>query len=282
MGTFSYLARRFVAGESIEQAILAVRTLNVDDLVASLDLLGEDVSNPSQAQATVLEYTRLLEKIACQKINSNVSLKLTQLGLKVSEDFCVSLIRQILQKAWAHQNFVRIDMEGSQYTERTLNIFYRLFSEFKNVGIVIQAYLYRSENDAIKLASLKAPVRVCKGAYKEPSSIAFQGMEDIRRNYKILVETLLKSGSKVGIATHDERLIQWVLDWTQKNQIPKAQFEFQMLYGLRRSRARQLAAMGYIVRTYVPYGSHWLPYFIRRLRERKENVLFVLKSLVSD
>jgi proline dehydrogenase len=282
MGKLSYLARRFVAGETCDDAISAVRVLNADGLVASLDLLGENVKTAAEAEHALGEYISLFDAIDRSGVKSNASVKLTQMGLETGEDLCFSNMSRLVERAARSSNFVRIDMEGSAFTGRTLALFYRLFEKHRNVGIVIQAYLHRSEKDVEKLAQLKAPVRVCKGAYKESATIAFQSMDDIRRNYRSLVETLLKGGSRVGIATHDEKLIRWAQEWTSSQKIPREQFEFQMLYGLRRKRARQLASEGYTVRTYVPYGSQWFPYFYRRLRERKENVFFVLKSLVAD
>jgi proline dehydrogenase len=282
VSALSYLARRFVAGEYRDDAVKAVMTLNRDGVIATLDQLGENVSRPEQAEAVCAEYLRLFDDIGRMKLKSNVSTKLTALGLDIGEEFCLGLMRRILARAGEMGNFVRIDMEGSAYTERTLRVFKTLLSESANVGIVIQAYLHRSEADVAELAARKAPVRICKGAYKESPSVAFQNMDEIRRSFQELTKTLLKAGSKVGIATHDERLIRWALEWTSQERIPREAFEFQMLYGLRRKRARQLAADGYTVRLYVPYGTHWLPYFVRRLRERKENVFFVLKSLVAD
>ena len=266
----------------MEDALRAVRLLNSQQVEATLDFLGENVTDRREAENARDEYLHLLEAIAREHVRSNVSLKVTQMGIDVDEGLCFESVAAILAKASQFGNFVRIDMESSNYTERTLRIFERLFSLFPNVGIVIQAYLHRSEKDARHLAELRAPVRVCKGAYKESSAVAFQPMGDIRRSYKQLVEILLTAGSKVGIATHDESLIRWALQWTSGHSIPREQFEFQMLYGLRRARGRDLAAQGFTVRSYVPYGTHWLPYFVRRLRERKENIFFVLRSLVAD
>ncbi len=282
MSALSYLARRFVAGETLDEALKRVISLNREGIFTSLDVLGENVHSEAEAVAAREEYLKLLDEIQRVNVKSNISLKLTQMGLDLGHEICLSNARTIVERARRHGNFVRIDMEGSAYTDRTLRVFTELYRECPNVGIVIQAYLHRSEADVRKLADLKAPVRVCKGAYKESSSIAFQRMDDIRRDFRQLVEILLKAGSKVGIATHDDKLIEWAIQWTTREKIPRDRFEFQVLYGLRRKRARQLAAEGYTVRLYVPYGTHWLPYFVRRLRERKENVFFVLKSLVAD
>lgn len=266
----------------MNDAVAAVRRLNSFGLLASLDILGEDVSDRTEAEAAGREYVRLLDEIRRQGIRSNVSVKLSQMRLEIEPDFCFSLMRMILERARENSNFIRIDMEGSALTESTLQVFSRLYRDYKNVGVVLQSYLHRSEGDARDLAALKAPVRVCKGAYKEPASLAFRSMGDIRRNFRTMVEILLRGGSKVGIATHDEKLIRWAVEWTRREGISPERFEFQMLYGLRRRRALELASMGYTVRAYVPYGTHWLPYFMRRLRERKENIFFVLKGLVAD
>jgi proline dehydrogenase len=282
MGVLSYLARRFVAGERMSDAVSAVDRLNSFGLLASLDVLGEAVTDRFEAEKASQDYLRLLDEIGRRGIRSNVSLKLSQMGLEIDTEFCLSLTKAILAKAKEHSNFVRIDMEGSALTQRTLDVFKRLHRDHPNVGVVLQSYLFRSEGDARELAALRAPVRVCKGAYKEPPSIAFRDMNQIRRSFQSMVQILLKAGSNVGIATHDEKLIRWAIDWTREEKIPREQFEFQMLYGIRRRRARELASMGYAVRAYVPFGTHWLPYFTRRLRERKENVFFVLKGLVTN
>ncbi|MFH1262028.1 MAG: proline dehydrogenase family protein [Pseudomonadota bacterium] len=282
MRALTYLARRFVAGEEMSDAVEAVRRLNGNGILASLDVLGEAVTDRNEAEGAAHDYLRLLDEIACQGIAGNVSIKLSQMGLEIDTEFCFSQMHAILEKARQQENFVRIDMESSALTQSTLDVYYRLYRDHPNVGIVLQSYLYRSEKDARDLAALHAPVRVCKGAYKEPQSIAFKNMDDIRRSFRTMVEILLRGGSKVGIATHDDRLIDWAIEWTGEEKIPRDRFEFQMLYGLRRKRARELAKNGFQVRTYVPFGSHWLPYFMRRLRERKENVFFVLKGLVAD
>lgn len=277
-----YFARRFVAGETAEQAIEAVKELNRDGIVATLDLLGENVSTATQADEAVEEYDRLFDLITQSQVKSGVSLKLTQLGLDLGLDSCVERMRKVLTSAKQHNLFVRIDMEGSFYTQATIQAFLTLAKEFTNVGLVLQAYLHRSMDDAKMMADQKLSIRVCKGAYKESSSIAFQNMGDIRTQYKNMVKILLDGGSKIGIATHDDELIDWARTYVTANNVPNSQFEFQMLYGLRRKKMLELAKAGFRVRSYVPYGTHWFPYFYRRLRERKENVFFVLKSLIAD
>ncbi len=277
-----YFARRFVAGETAIEAIEAVKELNREGIVASLDLLGENVASAQQADEAVEEYYRLFQLITDHEVKSGVSLKLTQLGLDLGIDSCVERMRKVLISAQKHNLFVRIDMEGSFYTETTIKAFVTLANEFENVGLVLQSYLHRSMDDAKTMADRKFSIRVCKGAYKESSSIAFQSMDDIRTQYKNMVKILLDGGSRIGIATHDDELIDWAKTYVIANNVPKSQFEFQMLYGLRRKKALELVKQGFRVRSYVPYGSHWFPYFYRRLRERKENVLFVLKSLIAD
>jgi proline dehydrogenase len=277
-----YFARRFVAGETALEAIESVKKLNRDGIVASLDLLGENVSTALQADEAVEEYYRLFQLITDHQVKSGISLKLTQLGLDLGVDSCVERMRKVLASAQKHNLFVRIDMEGSFYTQTTINAFVTLANEFENVGLVLQSYLHRSVDDAKLMADRKFSIRVCKGAYKESSSIAFQSMSDIRTQYKNMVKILLDGGSRIGIATHDDELIDWAKTYVIANNVPKSQFEFQMLYGLRRKKALELVKQGFRVRSYVPYGTHWFPYFYRRLRERKENVLFVLKSLIAD
>jgi proline dehydrogenase len=274
-----FLAKRFVAGTTVETALQAVKELNDKGLTATLDVLGENVVDNTQAQKAAEAYMSLLERIGDAGVNSNVSLKLTQMGLDISDEFCLENMVRIVTKAAECRNYVRIDMEGSAYTERTLNLFFRLFKEHRNVGIVIQAYLYRSEQDIRRLLEANARVRLCKGAYKEPRSIAYQKMKDIRTNYLKLAETLLVNGTYPGIATHDDLLIEAVKDWTARHGIGKEKFEFQMLYGIRPQTQEQLVRQGYNMRVYVPFGIHWFPYFSRRLRERKENIWFVIKNL---
>jgi proline dehydrogenase len=278
----SYFARRFVAGETAYEAVEAVKELNRDGIVATLDLLGENVSTHAQADEAVEEYYRLFDLISRSNIQSGVSLKLTQFGLDLDVNACVERMRKVLSSAQKHRLFVRIDMEGSFYTQITVDVFVKLAVEFTNVGLVLQAYLHRSMDDAKTMADQKFSIRVCKGAYKESTSIAFHNMDDIRTQYKNMVKILLDGGSKIGIATHDDHLINWARDYVTENKVPKSQFEFQMLYGLRRKKSLELVKQGFRVRSYVPYGTHWFPYFYRRLRERKENILFVLKSLIAD
>ena len=273
------LARRFVSGHNVTEAVAAVRKLNDQGITATLDVLGENVTERNTAEAAVSSYLQTLDAIGQSSIRANVSLKLTQMGLDIDRDFCLANMIRICERASALPCFVRIDMEGSDYTQKTLDLFYELFRWHRNVGIVIQAYLHRSLNDIHQLIDLGARVRLCKGAYKEPPSLALQEMPEIRQNFKNLAEALLLKGEYPAIATHDDELIAWVKSFAASQGISKEKFEFQMLYGVRPDTQRKLAAEGYNMRVYVPYGTHWLPYFYRRLRERKENVYFVLKHL---
>jgi proline dehydrogenase len=274
------LAKRFVSGHTVAEAVAAVRQLNEQGITATLDVLGENVMEKRTAEAAVSSYLQTIEAIGQSIIRANVSLKLTQMGLDIDRDFCLANLVRICERAAALSCFVRIDMEGSDYTQKTLDLFSDLFRTHKNVGVVIQAYLHRSLKDIQQLIDLGARVRLCKGAYKEPPALAFQEMPEIRENFKQLSEVLLLKGDYPAIATHDDELIAWVRSFTASRGIGKEKFEFQMLYGVRPDTQRKLAAEGYNLRVYVPYGTHWLPYFYRRLRERKENVYFVLKNLL--
>ncbi len=279
MRVLTFLARRFVAGEKVEDAIKAVRKLNSDGITATIDILGENVRNKDEAIRAADEYVSLLEVIKQTGVDSGVSLKLTQMGLDISPEFCAENVERILRKAKETNNFVRIDMEGSPYTQKTLDIFQTLSNGYKNVGCVIQAYLFRSKDDITGLNKMKAQVRLCKGAYKEPKTIAFKNKRDVNKSFVELTEMLLTDGNYPAIATHDQKIIDTTKEFARQDGIDRDRFEFQMLYGIRRKSQKQLANQGYNMRVYVPYGTHWLPYFIRRLRERKENVFFVLKNL---
>jgi proline dehydrogenase len=276
------LAKRFVAGTTIEQAIQAVQKLNNEGISSTLDVLGENVKEKRAAENALASYLLTLDRIQQSGVSANVSLKLTQMGLDIDRSFCASNLTRICEKAAGHGNFVRIDMEGSRYTEATLTFFHELYGSHRNVGIVIQAYLHRSQVDLEGLNRVRARVRICKGAYREPRELAFQRMSEIRANFKKLASRLLVEGEYPAVATHDDRLISWTKDFVHSHGIGKGRFEFQMLYGVRPETQRQLARQGYRVRVYVPYGTHWLPYFYRRLRERKENVFFVLRNILKS
>ncbi|MBI4055652.1 MAG: proline dehydrogenase family protein [Elusimicrobia bacterium] len=282
MSFFTFLARRFVAGKTCQEAVKVCRRLNGEGIAATLDFLGEEVRERRQATQATQEYKRLLHKIAEAEVDANISLKLTQLGLSVEEDFCRQNLEEIVREAQATDNFVRIDMEGSAYTQKTLDIFYRLFERYKNVGAVIQAYLHRSQEDIERLNRLGARVRLCKGAYRESPEIACQSREEVSRNFDLLARRLLEQGNQSALATHDEERIWNAIDFARQRSIAKASFELQMLYGLRVSLGKELVRRGYRFRMYVPYGTHWFSYFYRRLRERKENVAFVFRSLLRE
>jgi len=280
---FFFLARRFVAGESIEHAIAAVRRLNAQGMTATLDFLGEDVRDPQAALKTRDEYFRMIDAIAASGVHSNVSVKLTAMGLLLSDDFALENLGAILERARERNPdpFVRIDMEGSAVLEATLRVFERAYSRYSNVGPVLQAYLKRTPDDVTRAIEMGARVRLCKGAYNEPPAIAYKEMPRIREQYLECARRLLGSGTYPGIATHDRRLIAAVKAFAASEGIGKDRFEFQMLYGVRPNVQRQIVAEGYRLRIYVPFGTHWAGYFYRRVAERKENALFALSSIFS-
>jgi proline dehydrogenase len=278
------VTRRFVAGEKLEEAIQAIRKLNQQNLQVTLDVLGESVTQESEARAAKDEYLRALNAIAAGKVNSHVSVKLTQMGLALDPDLALDNVRQIVGKAKEIGSFTRIDMEDATRTQATLNIYKTLREEFDNLGVVIQAYLYRSEADMRALLEMGANVRLCKGAYKESPTVAFPSKRDVDANYVKLAEAYLggnghHDGAFLALATHDEKIIGWAEDYAKAHGIAKGRFEFQMLYGIRNDLQRKLAAEGYTMRVYVPYGSHWYPYFMRRLAERPANVVFLVSNL---
>ncbi len=279
------VSRRFVAGETLDNAIEVTQKLNEKGLMASLDLLGESVHNEADAKRATDNYLALLEKMAATGVKAYASLKLTALGLGVSEDICVLNMRRILTRARELGHFIRIDMEGSAYTEKTLKVFRTLREdyEFSNVGIVIQSYLRRSEQDMRELAAEGSSVRLVKGAYKEPAEVAFPEKADVDANYVKLMEQYLSAearakGAYLAVATHDEKMIDAAKRFVEQNHIGKDQFEFQMLYGVRGALQESLAAEGYQMRVYIPYGTEWYPYFMRRLAERPANVWFIAKN----
>ncbi len=275
-------ASRFVAGDDHKHALDVAAELNRQGFRVTLDLLGESVSERVEAERATAEYAESLELIEHSAAQTTISLKLTQLGLDISTEFCTDNLRRIVGKADELGNFVRIDMEHSDYTERTLQAFYSVFGEYQNVGIVIQSYLKRSEQDINRLIDLGASVRLCKGAYQEPSSVAFQDKAGVDANYVRLMKLLLDSGTPTAIATHDERMIEATLDYARANDIARDAFELQMLYGVRRRLQRELVAEGLPMRLYLPYGSQWYSYFMRRMAERPANLLFVLRAMLGD
>ncbi len=274
------LAKRFVAGEVLADAIPKVQSLNAKGIRVSLDLLGENVKDRKTANDTLDEYIVLLNTIKDKGIDSNISIKLTMMGLDIDLPYAKDNLFSLLDVAKTNRQFVRIDMEGSPYTQLTIDMLKEAHAAYPgHVGTVIQAYLKRTDADIATLADLGADIRLCKGAYKEPASIAFQSMGDIRASYLRNAKVLLEKTSFPRFASHDDLLINALKAHTAEQNIPKDRFEFQMLYGLRQGTCEQMAADGYNVRVYVPYGTMWVPYFSRRLRERKENVFFVLGAM---
>jgi len=278
---FFFLARRFVAGSTVASAMDAVRGLNAQGMTGTLDFLGEDVTDVAEAQQTRDVYFELLETGARDGLRTNVSVKLTALGLLVDEELAVANLTAIVERAAPLQDsFVRIDMEGSAVTDATLRVFERVFAQHRNVGPVLQAYLKRTPGDVERAIELGARVRLCKGAYSEPATIAYRDMPTIRREYMRCAEALVSRGVYPGIATHDERLIEAVKAYAAEQGIAKDRFEFQLLYGVRPDVQAALVAEGYNVRVYVPFGTHWAGYFYRRVTERPENALFALRSMI--
>lgn len=276
------LVRRFVAGETLTDAMSTIQRLNQANLSATLDYLGESVDSIAGANSATQQYIGILHAIERQQANANASLKLTQLGLDVDHELCMRNISHLLAQAAQFKNFIRIDMESSAYTDVTLKVFRELFAQYKNVGVVIQAYLYRSEDDIRDLNKLGARVRLCKGAYNEPETVAFAEKADTDNNYIKLMQMLLSEGNYPGIATHDERMIEATKAFASREGIPLDKFEFQMLYGIRRDLQEELVREGYRMRVYVPYGGEWYPYLMRRLAERPANLLFMLRGVISE
>jgi proline dehydrogenase len=278
---FFFLAKRFIAGETARQAMDAVAALNAQGMSATLDYLGEDVTVRAEAERTRDAYFELLDAIRARNVETNVSVKLTAMGLLIDEDFALANLRAVVERASRNRDpFVRIDMEGSAVTDATLRVFERMYADTKNVGPVLQAYLKRTPADVEHAIALEARVRLCKGAYNEPPSIAYKDTPTIRSHYMRSAEALLERGNYPGIATHDQRLIAAVETFTNERNISKDRFEFQLLYGVRPELQRRLVDEGYRVRIYVPYGTHWAGYFYRRITERKENALFALRSML--
>lgn len=273
-------ATRFVAGEQMSQAFAAVRELNTRGIQASLDLLGENVTERAEAAAARDQYVALLRGIAEADVGANISIKLTMLGLDIEPSIAEEYLTAILEAARETGNWVRIDMEGSPYTQLTLEAFYRVFETYRNVGVVIQSMLRRSADDVERLIGIGARVRLVKGAYKEPAPIAFPDKREVNEQYDRLADRLLAAGDYPAIATHDDVRIQHAIDCAARHGISADGFEFQMLYGIRERTQVALVERGYRMRVYVPYGDQWFPYFYRRLRERRENVAFVLRNLL--
>jgi proline dehydrogenase len=274
------VARRFVAGETLDDAIEAGREVNRARRSASLDLLGENVSDEAGARRAAAGYLAIFDRIAHENLDANVSLKLTQLGLDLGEPLCQELLEGIVAHAAELGNFVRIDMEGSAYTQRTVDLTKRVRAKYSSVGTVMQAYLYRAEQDVKDLLRVGCRMRLCKGAYQEPPDTAFPKKADVDANYIKLMKLLLPSGIYHGIATHDPAMIQGTKEFVRERNIGLEQFEFQMLYGIRTDLQERLVREGYRLRVYIPFGIDWFPYFMRRLAERPANLVFFLRNLM--
>jgi len=273
-------ARRFIAGETVGEAIAAARALQASGLAVTLDYLGESVSAIAAADAATRAYVALIEQMAAAGVERNLSLKLTQLGLTVDRATCVDNLRRILDSATTHQAFVRIDMEDATFTAVTLDIFETVWHQgYRDAGVVLQSYLYRSEEDARRMNTLGARVRLVKGAYNEGRAVAYQAKADVDASFSRIMRLLLLEGTYPAIATHDPMLIDEACAFARERAVDRDRFEFQMLYGIRRDLQREVLKQGFRLRLYVPYGTAWYPYFMRRLSERPANVLFVARSL---
>jgi proline dehydrogenase len=278
-GVTRRMARRFVAGEELDLAVAAARACNQAGMMVSLDYLGENVATQEDARRARDAYLGIFDRIAQEKLDANVSLKLTQLGLDLGEDFCRGLVESIIERAAGYGNFVRIDMEGSAYTQRTIELVKCVRAKHESVGVVLQSYLYRSEQDARDLLGIGGRIRLCKGAYKEPAEVAFPAKADVDANFVKLMQLLLPSGIYHGIATHDPRIIAATIEFAAQRGIAKDRFEFQILYGIRTDLQQKLVRDAYRMRIYIPYGRDWFPYFMRRLAERPANLLFFVRNL---
>jgi proline dehydrogenase len=277
------LARRFVAGETVEEGIDAARELNRSGFKVTLDYLGESVSSREEAAAAADTYIRLIDGIADAGLDANVSLKLTQMGQDIDEAFLRENIERVLRRAREHDMFVRFDMESSAYTQRTIDFFRGVWDRgSRNVGIVLQSYMRRSEQDVREANQLGARVRLCKGAYKEPPEVAFQDKDEVDASFVRLAGMLLSDGTYPGIATHDDAMIRAAREWADQHSIPGSAFEFQMLYGVRRDLQHELVQAGYNLRVYVPFGEAWYPYLMRRMAERPANLFFIVNAVLRE
>lgn len=278
MSSIPFYAKRFISGATFSEAFDVVKKLNEKKISVTLDVLGENITQKEQAIEFTHEYLALLAEIAKEKLDCYVSIKLTMLGLDIEENFCYENLKQILAAADKHGSRVAFDMEGSNYTERTITMYEKAAQEFKSAEIVLQAYLLRTETDIERVIKANGRLRLCKGAYKESKDVAIQKMGDIVEQYKKLVSKLLLEGRRVCLATHDDNIIEYCMDFIKKNKIPNDRYEFQMLYGMREKTWSKIREQGHNMTIYVPYGKQWKAYYTRRLSERKENIFFVLKN----
>jgi proline dehydrogenase len=277
------MSRRFVPGESVDDLVGAIEEANRDGLSATGNYLGESVHDEPNARRAADIYLSVLDRIHDRNLDANISVKFTQLGQDISETFLAKNLGRVLERAKETDTFIRFDMEGSDYTQRTLDAFEKLWSQgWRNIGVVLQSYLKRSAGDVARMNELGARVRLCKGAYAEPESVAFQEREAVDGSFVELMKMLLARGNYPGIATHDDRMIEATVEFAQEDGIGKDKFEFQMLHGVRRDLQNQLVEDGYNVRAYVPFGEHWYPYLMRRLAERPANMLFFAGSVVKE
>jgi proline dehydrogenase len=272
-------SRRFVAGETLDDAVQVAYALNKQGLQVALDLLGENVTDDKETQAAARDYSNAIHLIERTHTDANISVKLTALGLDISQDLCAENLSSVLEQARERKTFVCIDMEGSDYTEQTVNITLRMHEKFEHVGTVVQSYLYRSRKDLEQLIVQGVRIRLVKGAYKELQPVAYQHKSDVDRNYVQLMMLLLSRGNYPAIATHDEAIIDAACKHVRNQGISKSSFEFQMLYGVRRDLQEKLVKQGYHMRVYLPYGSQWYPYLMRRMAERPANLMFVMSNL---
>lgn len=275
-------ARRFVAGETVDDLMRAAREVNALGMTATVDYLGESVQDRADARAAANVYIEVLDRIEGEGLQSNVSLKLTQMGQDIDDDFLRENVGRVFERAMAYDTFVRLDMESSDYTQRTLDFFRSIRERHPNVGVVLQSYLYRTEDDVREMNELGARVRLCKGAYAEPESVAYQDKSDVDANFVACARLLLREGVYPGIATHDERMIDAAKRYAAEQDIPIGDFEFQMLYGVRRDVQRQLVDEGYNLRIYIPFGEAWYPYLMRRMAERPANFFFIMNAILRE
>jgi proline dehydrogenase len=283
MATPRSFARRFIAGEQIADAIAAARVLQAKGLLLTLDYLGESVATTPQATAATREYLRLIDDIVAAGIERNISLKLSQLGIAIDRATCVDNMRRILEPARQYDFFVRIDMEHSDFTEVTLEVFETLWNlEYRNIGVVLQSYLYRTEQDLQRMNELGARVRLVKGAYREPPSVAYRQKQDVDAAYLRQMRLLLDHGTDPAFGTHDVAILNEIKTYAAERNVSRDQYEFQMLYGIRRDLQSSFVADGYHMRIYVPFGREWFPYFMRRIGERPANLWFVLRAMLGE
>lgn len=274
-----FLAKRFVAGETLADALRVARALQEKNVLTTLDHLGEDVTDRRKARRATAAYLHILNVLHRERSTADISIKLSQVGLAIDKKLALKHAWQIVQLGKKYGIMVEIDMEGSRYTDDTLDVYFHLLKRYKNTMLALQAYLYRSMDDALQIVKRKGAIRLVKGGYKEPSTLAFKRKEDTNRNYRKLMKLFLQKGRFLAIATHDEKIVREAQSFIKKHKISTKKYMFQMLYGIRRDLQEELAQQGYPVRVYVPYGAEWFPYYWRRIRERKENLFFVLRHL---